>query len=274
MRFLRWLNIWSIDVAVAAGLLSMALAHIWNIAMPVAVPVLLGISVWIIYTFDHIKDAFETNAPGYSMRRLKHRRYFQVLITAAVFLLLLAGTIIFFVPPAVIVNGSALGCLVGAYFISLHYLGRRFSLPKEVVIAVLYTAGIALGPLSVGNPPPIFRIHLLQLFLLALNNLLLFSWFDREADEKEGFHGLVQSVRPERMRRWLMLIVFTEIMLSAFLMINGLYPFFEGIWLVMSVLMAIPLLYPGFWSENYRFRVAGDLIFLLPSFMMLFPHAI
>ncbi|MEJ2004935.1 MAG: hypothetical protein P8X57_08230 [Cyclobacteriaceae bacterium] len=141
MRLLRYLNIWSIDVALAAGLLSVAFAHVWSIAIPVTVPALLAIVVWLIYTLDHIKDSFDTQAPGLSERRNLHRKHFKKLLSVSVVLLIFAGGLIFMVPEPVVVYGTALSSIVGAYYLVLHFLSSRIVLKKEVIVALLYTTG-------------------------------------------------------------------------------------------------------------------------------------
>jgi len=269
MHILRKLNIWSIDVALAAGLLTIAFAHLWKIELPLTVPVLLALTVWLIYTFDHIRDARETRAPGLSIRRNLHRKYLRSLISISVVLLILMAILVFMVPVNVVVYGASLACLVAAYYLGLHFLKRKMALRKEFVVAVLYSAGIVLGPLSVGPAPPGFQVHLIQLFMLALNNLLLFSWFDREIDAKEGFDTIFHAMSNRTAKRLLIILPLVQVAVAAFLVLYGFYPQFETVWLFTSLLMLVPVIRPVFWQQGARYRVLGDLLFFMPSLILL-----
>jgi hypothetical protein len=175
MSVFRWANIWSVDIAVGAGLLSFVYARLWEINIPWSIPAILMVAVWLIYTFDHIKDAFDSNIEGLSQRRRLHRKYAKRLVRISIILLLAAAILILYLPGDVVIYGTFLLCLVAAYYLALHYLNEKFGRHKEITVALLYSIGIVLGPMALGNPPDGFMIHVFQLFLLALNNLLLFS---------------------------------------------------------------------------------------------------
>ncbi len=267
MRFLRLLNILSIDVALGAAGLAMVIANIWNIDLPYTVPILLAMIVWIIYTFDHIKDAHETKVPGLSPRRDFHRKYFKPLVIISIALLLSSCFLLFMIPERLLLFGSVLSCLVIAYYFSLHFL-KSGVVNKEFIIAILYTGGIVIGPLACGTPPSGYMVHIFQLFLLALNNLLLFSWFDHETDVQEGFAGLIQRMGHENSRWMLLALGLIQIVLALVLFATGFYPGFEFIWFCMASAMIVPVLQPGFWSAQSRYRILGDALFFLPVLIL------
>ncbi len=270
MHLLRQLNIWCIDVAVSAGLLSFAFSRLWNIALPLSVPVLLSIAVWLIYTFDHLKDTVDTKEPGLSARRNLHRKYVKQLIAVSMMLLLLAAGLIFFVPVKVVVYGTALSLLVVSYYLGLHLAQRSPKLKKEYIVAILYTAGVVLGPLACGTPPAGYQLHVLQLFLLALNNLLLFSWFDREMDQKEGFSNIVHILGAGKIRLLLILLPLFQFMAALLLSASGFFREFELLWAMIGIVMLLPMIKPVYWQLRYRYRILGDFLFFVPSAIILF----
>ena len=269
MGILRKLNIWCIDVALAAGLLAIAFAHLWNIELPLTVPLLLSIAVWLIYTFDHLKDAFDTREPGLSVRRDLHRKYARQLVLVSIVLLFTAAGLVFTIPVNVVVYGAAMSLLVIAYYLTLHLTERKSLVKKEVVVAILYTTGVVLGPLATGHPADGFQVHIVQLFLLAMNNLLLFSWFDHEIDEKEGFTNLVTMIGAGRTRKLLVVLSIAQSVLALSLSAAGFYQNFELLWSIMGIFMLLPVLRPVFWRLGYRYRILGDLLFFVPSAIIL-----
>src|SRR5687768_8504516 len=67
---------------------------------------------------------------------------------------------------------------------------------KELFVAALYTTGVLLPSVAVTNSSlTLFHIVLmLQFGALAFTNLLMFSWFDSEQDNKHKQHSFVTAL--------------------------------------------------------------------------------
>src|SRR5882724_5927551 len=144
-RAYRLLNILSLDVAAGAIVSALFFAKIFQVVILPYGMISLGLTVWIIYTADHLIDAREIKQPASTERHRFHQRYFKPLFI----LLIIAGGIdatqLFFIRKTVFFEGLGLAFLIVVYFL----LQRHLRFLKEIIGAVLYTGGVVLIPFSV-----------------------------------------------------------------------------------------------------------------------------
>lgn len=238
--------------------------------MPLATQIVLGLTVWCIYTFDHLMDARKKEGEISSDRHLFHKEHQGILIRVLLIALLLDGLLVFFLPTITLVYGVFLGFLVLVYFLSIHLMAQRAIVHKELTIAVIYTAGVCLGAISTFEGS--FQVHhyiiLVSFFFIVLLNLLIFSFFDREADQSARFPSLVQSLGILNSRR---LITGLSLLSAASILIIFWYGNYHEALMLFIMFVILQLL---FWfagnrllKENYRYL--GDGIFLLPILQLL-----
>ena len=64
LRFYQYINILSLDIAAGAVISAVFFAQIFNVQIKPYGLLALGLTVWIIYTVDHLRDA----------KKIKHQR--------------------------------------------------------------------------------------------------------------------------------------------------------------------------------------------------------
>jgi 4-hydroxybenzoate polyprenyltransferase len=263
----RWFNLLSLDIAVGAVGGACYFARILDVAVRPYALVSLGLTVWIIYTTDHLLDARKIPGRASTERHRFHQRHFRTLAVLVVVACVVDFVMILFIKRAVLYGGFLMFAVVVAYLV----LHRKLAWLKEVVVAVLYCGGVLLPSLLV---TPIMLqwadyVLFLLFFVTALINLLMFSWFDREydlADRHQSFVTLMGAGRTFS----LLLALFV---LNTGLCIYGLsmpgYALAFLIPLLMNGVLGSILAFRSWFAQHDRFRLLGDAAFLLPFLYLL-----
>ena len=253
----------SIDVAAGAGICCYYFALYLNAPINYLDVFTLIIVVWWVYTLDHLIDAYRSPVQGRPDRHYHYQRYFfyfLVLFTVQTASLVL---LLNYLPEKVTLVGTFLGVMVIVYFALIVSINGQLLLIKEFLIATLYTAGIWLIPLTLGNPSESVLILIVEFFLIALVNLLLFSYRDLEYDQKNGFKSFTTRFG----RRMTLLVCYYAIVL---LLIWSFYHFIlVGNLRVQVILcgMGITLLILLINIDRIRLpliRVVADATFFIP----------
>ena len=238
----------------------------------------LGIAVWLIYTLDHLLDARRLGETASTPRHKFHHRYFRQVSWVWGILALLECILVFWqLETMAIWFGLVMGGITLLHLALVKVVGDRTSplLIKESGVAFVYAAGVWGLPILITGAWERLETDLLffQFLLLALINLLLFSYFELETDEKDKQTSFVRAIG-ERKSVWfigllLLLMPLTEIISflwvsdwSSGLWVRGIL---WGMWLILAALWAFPK-----WFSNYeRYRTWGDGAFLLPILSLL-----
>jgi hypothetical protein len=263
LRLYRLLNILSIDVALGSICCAAWFAELFNVDLRTYAFVSLGLTVWIIYTLDHLLDAKKIVGHASTERHRFHQQYFKLLSIAVIFAVLADLFVVFFIRKAVFQSGMALASVMIAYFL----LHRFLKLFKEFVIAFLFSCGVMLPSWSIFRTIPSVDVSLIiaQFMITALINLLLFSWFDRHCDsvdKRESFVTLVGETVTQITIRILFALNGLLIVLAAFAfpqVMNNVFIIF-----FMNILLFILHSRPAIFEVNDRYRLLGDSIFFLP----------
>ena len=271
MKPLSYVNVLSLDVVVGAVSCSLLLGKIWGNMPSWYAVALLGCVVWLIYTFDHLKDVYDRQTTPVTTRHKFHATHFKRLILASLAVLFVSLYLLGRVDEKVLRLGSILLVLVAIYFITLHFLSSHARYHKELVIAILYSAGVCIPPLagSNGDITTYQVIHFTQLMGIALGNLLCFSLYEYASDRNAGFPSITQ-ILPSGSRK-LMLSVFLaiQLVLCGVFYMSGFYPALQVIFASMIlVLLVITRLDYRFQSSG-TFRLVGDAVFILPLIYVL-----
>ena len=154
----------------------------------------LALTVWLIYTADHLLDSFPAGDKSASSI---HQFFYKYKIP--VFLVFLMGVVFDYrlvmhsLEPKFIQFGIALGGATAIYLLLNRYYGKgpRIFFIKEVWISLIYSIAIWGGPIiEVGDKINIPQGFLLFSFgLLIFSNVLICSFFDRETDSREGLRS-------------------------------------------------------------------------------------
>lgn len=258
-KIYQYVNILSLDVVAGSVICSLFFARLFSAAVSFYTLSALGLTVWIVYTLDHLRDALIIPVTSTDRHRF-HEKYFKWIFITALVMIVLDFVVIWFVPLKVLMYGSVLWMIVLLYLILQRYL--KFL--KELFVACLYTAGVLLPSMASMNATlvPLDFLLIGKFFLTALMNLLLFSLFDYSQDRKQQQHSFVTWFGPSSTRR--SILVF-----GLFNILSGirLWSFDRNVALIFiamnATLLTILFMRKRLVSNNL-YRILGDSVFFIP----------
>lgn len=264
-RFYRLINILSLDIAAGAMISALLFAHIFDAHILPAGLAALGITVWIIYTSDHLMDAWKIKEDAITERHRFHHQHFKGMLWLLATAFLLDVLVLTQVRHRVFLYGMGLGFLVLFYLLAQRYL--KFF--KEVAGAFLYSAGVMLPAIanSDGNPDYGQFMLVVQFFLVALVNLLVFSWFDFTSDNVQKQYSFTTRFGKEFTRSFIRVLFGLHVLLMVVTPEAMVVP--SLLLAVMHTGLQLILWRRKFFSRNGFYRMAGDAVFYLPLVFLL-----
>jgi hypothetical protein len=270
MRFLKsgyhYINILSLDVAAGSVVGALFFSEIFGVVISPYTLAVLAITVWIIYTVDHLRDAMIIPKPASTLRHSFHQNNFRMLIVTVLSVLFVDAVIIyFFISLKVIIYGSCLGILVLSYLV----FQRKCKFLKEFFVACLYTGGIVLPSVALNgwDFSPLTFILAAQFCITALVNLLLFSLIDFDRDREHAQSSFVTRFgqQPTRVAIWVLTSV--NICTSVFVFTSD--PTRAIIFILMNTVLLVILVFEKHVKANTYYRMIGDAIFFIPLLYLL-----
>ena len=152
------------------------------------------------------------------------------------------------------------------YTLSVRFIALRYF--KEVFVAFVVTIGFVITPTfeaqSDINANQVICVFLF-FYLINLSNLFLFSYFDKERDQKDNMITIAQFYGLEKLRGLIYLGIGVSFIV---LVISFMYGHIVGvsflIFLAMQTTLLGIIIFPSFFRTNDRYRFFGDLIYLYP----------
>lgn len=253
----------SIDVALGAVCCAAWFAVLFKVQLKPYAFIALGLTVWIIYTIDHLLDARKINGPASTERHRFHQQNFTLLLIILLLAVITDLLFVFLVRKIIFQWGLVLSTAMVIYF----FVQQRLKYLKEFIVALLFSCGVLLPSWSLAQHQPDVSLALVisQFVLTALLNLLLFSWFDRHHDSRDKRESFVTFIGEERTKAILWFIFAMNYGLMA---LSILYSpsVVDKVVIIFSMNTTLAFVFiRAHWFEmNDRFRLAGDSIFLLP----------
>lgn len=262
----KLLNILSIDVALGAVVSALFFARIFEVTIRPHGIAVLALTVWIVYSVDHLKDAKQIKGAATSARHSFHQQYFKPLFVVLVAVVLIDFVLLFFVRKQVFMWGLRLAFCVLIYLI----IHQKLPFLKELFVAVMYTFGVLLPSLAVTNIEMGFyhQLVVFQFFLVALLNLLIYSWYDADADSKDRLKSFVTFFGTSQLKNLIVALGITGILLF---LIQLYFFHFDGAQVVLLMMMLTLLLVFHFnkrFRENDLYRIVGDAVFFFPVILL------
>ena len=269
----RYVRILSLDVvggALASGAMVVRLVGepmpwMWWVALP--------LSVWVIYTTDHLLDAYRLKGRASTLRHRFHHMHFRAIgLIWALGLLSCLSWIPWLAPLRLLWFGLGMGGLVLLHLALVFWVKDRISLLliKELGVGGIYSLGVWGGPLLLhpAQWPPGIGWLFGQFFLLAMINLLLFSMYEYEIDERDGHTSFVRAIGRGGTRKLIL-------GLGCLVMLFGVLAQSEAPWrwAVQGVMLAMLLVLwlvsfvPQWFAPRERYRIWGDVVFLFPGLL-------
>lgn len=262
INYYRLLNILSLDVAFGAAVSTLFLTQMFDVVVTFQGLLCLFLTVWLIYTADHLVDARLIKTLASTLRHQFHQRYFNIILLIAVIVLSIIILLLFFIQKPVFYWGLGLAVLVILYF----FVQRSFGFLKEILGALLYCTGVMLPVVALSEMSiySLLTFPSILFFNTALINLILFSWFGRENDLVDK-HSSIATALGKRATGWLLYLLLLVQLGSigyAFTM-NVSYSSLLVFALMFLGLLFIYLNAEWFAIED-KYRLAGDAVFLIP----------
>ncbi len=176
------------------------------------------------------------------------------------FVVLLVVGQVYFLPATVFIKGLCLSAIVVIYVL----LQRKLFI-KEFVVALLYTLGVLLPSWALQPVlSPLQALLIIQLFVIALINLLLFSWFEFAADQKDGHASFATRLGKTRTAKLLVALCVVNFIISGWILTQ--YQFSVSIFVLFAMTIALLIIYlkAEFFANKDRYRLLGDAIFFIP----------
>ena len=279
LRFYRILNYLSLDVVAGALICTCFAEKVLNITTPTTVyNSCLALSIWIIYTLDRLIDITRAGTTELSDRHRFHQTYRKVLWPAAgVALLINTWLSVNYLPYPMLVFGLLMVSVVAAYLIVLNMLPFNTSpwFQKEPLIAAVYTMGVWGSKLWIYEGEVTLRMVMLivvPFFLLALMNLLVFSYYETDHDHLNNQRSLSSAIGAENVGRVVMILfglVLTINLTMVRMEATTLYLMISTTRTVMAFILFGLFYRSEFFHDNERYRLLGDAVFMLPLIPML-----
>ena len=264
-RLYQHINILSLDVVAGAVISALFFARIFEVHISNHVLAALAVTVWIIYTIDHLRDAESIAAPASTDRHRFHQQHFKAIAAIVVSMIALNVVLLIFLPREILLAGAVLGIVVFFYLVFQRYL--KFL--KEIFVACLYTAGVMLPslPYALDILLPVHYLIIGKFVITALMNLLLFSLFDLRVDRNQRQHSFVTWFGTRSTRYGILFLALVNVCGGIWLWRFDLQV--TAIFVTMNILLvAILALRRSLVHHNY-YRILGDAVFFIPAFYLL-----
>lgn len=270
---MRLFNLLSLDVVLGAMAGMLFFVHLTGETVGIALYLLLGLTVWTIYTLDHLLDA--KSIPGKAMmeRHRFHQEHFRSLsvgvglsVGSAIFILFTRPDVSFIILP-----GLYLSFGMGLLLISIKVTGQKFAWLKELSTAIFYVAGISLIGWELQQEVT-YQYVLFQLayIFLAWLNLLILSFLDEKEDKKSGFGSIFSLLYNPKVKVliWGVGGIGLMLALNLWVFLGSYYRIYAGI-LVLLIYFHIYRFGRGIHIKKTSRQIL-EASFLLPFILLLF----
>jgi len=174
-------------------------------------------------------------------------------------------------PAEFLISGVVLSVFVLLYMFLIHRTGLSGILWwKEVLIALGVTYGMAIlpGVPESLQPEPASMLLLLIFFGINLINLMIFSYFDHEADRSDGFVSSSSKYGLERLEAIItrmLILTFALIAIWTFLIPHQRKLPVIMVLMVMLNVLGMIMYRKDIFKEDGKYRLWGDMIYLAPA---------
>ena len=270
--FTKWVNALSLVVVLGAISTAYFTAALFQSELSFSFYWLLGSTVWVIYTLDHLLDGKKKEPEELSFRHRLHvnwRTPLSILLTGVVVFNVLVLAL--FTRESIVKSGAILSGFVLLYFLFVaHSKLRHVTGLKEIGVAIGAVSGMVVLPALEGNASldMAFLVYVAAFFFLNLCNLTIFSMADLAADSRSGFRSLATELGREKTKQLaynLLGLCFLMFGCWTFLIEHPIKMVVAIIFLSMMHTLGYLLIQYGQESAEEKIRFWGDFIYVLPT---------
>ena len=269
----------SLDVALGALASGSMVLWLYQVNMPLTWWFALPLSVWLIYTADHLLDVYRLfEKPAHTRRHRFHQHHFKAVLGVWLVLLILGlAGVIYWGPPQLLLFGLGMGGLTALHLGLVAWVGDKESplVWKETGVGGIYSLGI-WGGIWVLHPELVdlkSLCFLLQFFFLAMINLLIFSLYEEKTDRIQGHSSLIRGIGIQASRGLVKVLALGVLLIGIVLWGHGLTSrevCTQVLYLLMLGILYVIMVKIEPFGEHERYRVWGDAVFLLPVVVYVF----
>lgn len=253
----QWPNILAVDAAIIAVLWQQWLNRTGTIPALV-----LGLSVWLIYTADRLLDAqkLSDNQLLTARHRFAHRWQKPLFLVWLIVLLIDISLAVTGLTPEQFLSGAVLLGLGVGYTLAVYHRRR---IPKELLVALIFALGtrvFLIGPF----PNPALFTATLGLFLLAFANCVFIAYREMTLDRQMQHPSLARQHPRSRTWAFIGLAVACALGLTLATTVSTHY--------LMLSISSIALILLGYYAHQFPaelFRVLADAVLLIPGLSLL-----
>lgn len=277
-QFLKIFRILSLDVVLGA-LASGSMVVWWiGVKMPLVWWLALPLSVWVIYTADHLLDAYRLKDQAHTPRHLFHHQYFTSIgLCWIIGLGICLLCIPFFLTREIWMFGLFMGGLVIGHLSLVQIIGDRISwfFHKELGVGCIYACGVWGAPILQTQTFSEINLWLpfCQFLLLALINLFVFSAYETETDELDGHTSFVRAIGPGNTNFLILALSILTVLLGIIHLIMAFEAhllILQAVYACMLGVLVIVYRYPKWFLPHEKYRSWGDAVFMFPGIVWIF----
>jgi 4-hydroxybenzoate polyprenyltransferase len=239
--------------------------------------IVLPLSVWIIYTSDHLIDAYRLKQQASTHRHNFHFHYSnKISVIVAVLSILNLIIILTWLEKEIIYFGLLLSAVTILYLVLIFRAKtNNHHIPKEIIVSLIYTAGI-WGSFAALND---FRLNtallslLIAFFLLVLSDVLLLSHYEIESDKKDGHSTIAVKFGRRVALKFIYINLLAVFAVCIFVISSSeLFGFRASakLFLFMGFVEILILGFPGFMKKHDLYRYLAEWVFWIPGLAILF----
>ncbi len=242
---------------------------VWWIVLPLA--------VWVVYTLDHIIDAYKKKREAAISRHNYHYlNRIPIIVVVSIIGLITMALSLLYLNYHIVKMGIILSITVGIYFLLLFLQKdkKNAMVQKELYIAIIYTVGIFMAPIYWHGSVPSIPIIIIaiSISLLVWAEGIMISWYDYENDTIDGHNSLTILFGKKNARRFaIVLHLFVETVLVLVLLtttLTSIVIFSMLIILLMNLILGLLILFPYSFLSNTYHKLIGETVFLLPCLLI------
>jgi 4-hydroxybenzoate polyprenyltransferase len=264
-RIYQRVSVLSLDVSLGAVVSALFFARLLNEKLLIQGLLVLGVTVWLIYTADHLLDGWRVKQIAASNRHRFHQKHFRPLLGVLIVLGLIDLYLVLLVRRPILVSGLYFSLAVLVYLLFSKWLIYL----KEFTASLLYTAGVLLPSWSMHQTALTAEqwIVTLQFGIVVFINLVLFAWMSLEQDQRDSQESLA-TLLGKRITRYFLFFLFGLALILFIIFYQRSFQDQSLILIAMTLVLLLIFLQPRFFQKEDRFRWVGDSIFFLPLMVL------
>lgn len=268
MKIYRTLHFLSLDIVLGALATSFFGSRLFASDPGLIWYITLALTVWLLYTGDHILDAFKHRKKierelHYFMMKNRKTLVWSMGVVAVVNMLLIFNLL----DQELMKYALFLAGLVLLFYAMRHVFrkNRLLSIPGEVFVLLLYLAGTWLGPavaMEGGFEAGQGMIALIFMGVLLLN-LGVISLYDMKLDSRMGISSLANLLGTKRTKNLLLgtaISIYLICLLQFMVSDMDRYSQYALILSGMTTILLLVVYYPSRFRKNDYFRLTADAV--------------